>query len=333
MCGIIAALNHNGAEVNNIIEQAFRAQRHRGTVGFGFTEVFEDEVKLNRFEDEKDALEHLKASKSPFILFHHRVPTSTGNNVVSNHPMYTDSSVYEHNYYLIHNGHIRNSLALRREHKELGIDYNSFEKDKFTDSEALLHELALVIEGKKDAKDYRAEGGAAFIMLQVDKGNNPIAMYFGRNNQNGDLKINRPTENVITLRSECATGEQVEPNILHRYDYKTKELTKQGVPMSGVVKQENKTLALPLPTKETESPMMTVIKRLYENRVVFSYDVDKLSREEKEDVLILAKRLASKHLMDYEKSLLSKQRRELYVLQNYYDDAMKTVDIVNESLK
>lgn len=325
MCGIIAAINHNGISVNGIIENAYKFQRSRGTEGFGFTEVLEDDIFMKRFTEEDKMLEHLKSSTSPFILFHHRIPTSTTNNVVSNHPMFTDSKVYECNYHLIHNGHIMNSRELRKEHEKLGIKYNSDEGTKFTDSESLMHELALIIEGKKEYKDFKAEGGLAFIMIQTDKLDNPLALYYGRNYKN-PLKIMKPLEGLVVLSSENISGIEVPENRLYRYDYKTKEETFNDVTMGERPK-------LLTNSSRVRNNFAEVIKDLFESRMILDCEIERLTDKEKTELLIIAKRLAGRQMMEYEQNLLTMPQPGLYMLQNHLDSTMKVINMVENKLK
>lgn len=230
MCGIVFNKNFNGKPVATEIEKAFMAQSHRGRSGFGFIELKENDLVLKRFVKEEEALKQLRISRATEIMWHHRIPTSTINSGLSNHPLFTTGDFYTHKYYLVHNGGINNDSKLREEHEKLGIKYNSISKslwgtgEGFNDSEALLHELALVIDGKKDIKDFKAYGNMAFIILQTDKFNNALALYFGRNSN--PLTITHLKGDTLSIKSENG-AEEVSPNILHRFDYFDQEITKK----------------------------------------------------------------------------------------------------------
>ena len=324
MCGILFAINHNNISVSNLVGNIYDAQKNRGRNGFGFLEILDDEVKHHTYVLEKDMLDALGKSKSNHILFHHRIPTSTTNNVVSNHPIFTDWEGYEHNYYLIHNGHIGNCDELRKEHEKYGIKYTTDEGSSFTDSESLLHEVALIVEGHNEPKEFAATGGLAFIMVQTDKHNNPVALYYGRNYSN-PLKIQK-TENVFVLRSECATGEIVTPNRLYRYDYTTKEITEKEVIFG---KESWYSIH-----KEVEySPFVNAMMGLYEHKYVTYLELDKLKQSELNTLIVVAKRVAYNSSIELERKLLTSPKEELAMLRAYYTATMRTINLIELKLK
>lgn len=156
---------------------------------------------------------------SSLILFHHRYPTSTINVKRAAHPFSTKSYFGNDQYILVHNGHISNSRELRAKHKEMGIKYQSKLKDgSFNDSEALLWDLALVLQGKQS--ELEARGGIAFICLQLKKGK-VVKMHFGRNNN--PLNIFRDN-NTLKLSSE-GEGKPIDPQELYSFNLKAKRLT------------------------------------------------------------------------------------------------------------
>lgn len=209
--------------------ESYKEQKGRGTDGFGFLELNEDELQLHRFVYEVDALKGLADSKAPEILFHHRWPTSNINSAKSNHPIMSDSDVYQYNYYMIHNGHITNHFELKEAHNKLGIAYNTMVDDKTNDSESLLHELALVIEEKKEYKDFAAKGSMAFVMVQTSKLNIPVALYYGKG-WSSDLTKNED-ENILEIKS-IGGKDMVTANILFRFDYETHETTQKELELS-----------------------------------------------------------------------------------------------------
>lgn len=329
MCGILSVYNKKGGPANELMAKIYDSQKHRGRDGFGFAEINDNSVILKRFVLEDDFLNNLKESKSSEIIAHHRIPTSTTNNVKSNHPIYSiDCEIYAHNYYLQHNGHIMNSVELRREHEKCGIKYNSDEGDEFTDSESLLHELALIIEGHNKADEFAAKGGMAFIMVQTDKDNNPTALYFGRNGN--PLKINND-ENALILRSEAVAAEDVEINKLFKYDYNTKEITSEDVKFSRLIKSEGWT--------RTNNELTNVnlladlIGKVYENNFVGLVVLDDLKNEELNMLLVIACRVASKQLMEIERGLLTLSDADLIVLRCQSDITIKSINSIKYKLK
>ncbi len=227
ICGIIYYRAFKDEPICGKILTAFEVQKFKGRNGFGFVGVYKNRIETKRFTEEKEALKYLSNVKASEILFHHRIPTSTDNTVETNHPIIARSGFYKHNYYLVHNGMLWNDDRLKKEHEKLGIKYSTIDGNKFNDSEALLHELALIIEGKKESKDFGADGTLAFIIIQTDKNNNEVALYYGRNNNSPLTKTEVPKV-LMSLRS-IGGREKVQPNILFRYDYVSKETTEKYI--------------------------------------------------------------------------------------------------------
>ena len=322
MCGIVAAINKNGIGVGELVNTIYEAQKSRGSDGFGFVEVLDDDTPIHRFVYEKDAIDMLKASKSNAILFHHRIPTSTTNNTKSNHPIYTNWSVYKHNYYLIHNGHISNCAELRVKHEKLGIKYNTDEGSKFTDSESLLHEVALIIEDINEPNEFTAAGGMALIIMQTDKFNNPTALFYGRNHM--PIKIQQLADSFV-LRSECVTGDLVEINKLFKYDLEKKVVTSEdvvfGIPF------------VPRIVAPTKVKMIDVLCDIYEYNHVSMLDIGALTNEETKIVWIVANRIVTKQKVEYERKLLTGISSELAILKVHYESTMRTINFVETKLK
>lgn len=227
MCGILYSKSFNGQYVNKRIARRYRKQKHRGVEGFGFLGVRRSRLDLNISVYEHDILKRLADTRYKEIMFHHRRPTSTQNNVQTNHPILSTLKDYKHNYVLIHNGSISNHLTMFNKHKDIGIKYTTRQGTKnniprYNDSETLLHELALSIEGVQGLDEMSACGNIAFVLLQTDKENRAKALYFGRN-YGSPLKIEYEPGYALTIASE-GKGEDIEVDKLHRYDYKTGEL-------------------------------------------------------------------------------------------------------------
>lgn len=324
MCGLLFGINHNNESINELIGKMYDTQKTRGRNGFGFVEVSDDYLKIKRFVFEIDALDALSKSKSSHILFHHRIPTSTNNNTKSNHPICLENDIYKHNYYFIHNGHVTNADELRKEHEKRGIVYNTDNDSKFTDSEALAHELALVIEEIKEPKDFDAEGGMAFIMIQTDKFYNPVALYYGRNGS--PLRMYQ-TKDLLVLRSEGTfEGELLDTDVLFRYDYKTKEITKKDVKFG--------TVYLPEPTYNFEHDgFIDKILNIYENRYILYSSLIGLGNKELTTLMVIAQKVASNNLMELERKLLSGTKEELGILMARYDNVIRTISNIELKLK
>ena len=225
MCGIIYTSRFNGSNANRTIKKLYFKQKTRGKEGFGFINI--DTMAYHRTKYEDEILGLMKKNKGKTILFHHRNPTSTWNSVETAHPILADDKVYKHKYYLTHNGKINNYLDLKKVHeKDFALKYKTYYEFKygdkewcsFNDSESLLHELAMYIEDTKSTKKLEAYGAIAFILLQTDKDDKPLNLYFGRNFRN-PLKIVH-NEKELTISSD-GEGELVEANKLFKFNYDT----------------------------------------------------------------------------------------------------------------
>lgn len=163
-------------------------------------------------------LRALKRIDTPIALFHHRWPTSTDNVRNACHPFST-KDFFDTNYIFVHNGTIDNPKELKLEHEKLGIKYISEQEDgKFNDSEALMWDVCLYLEGRQS--ELCVEGNIAFICYA---GGERPKLYFGRNSNPLILHRNK---NSINLASE-GDGEDIEPHILHTYDYKSNRIYKR----------------------------------------------------------------------------------------------------------
>ena len=132
----------------------------------------------------------------------------------------------DNKYFLIHNGHISNFETLQEEHEKEGFNYKTATpckksyygkdtEDYVTDSEALGIELAKFIEGK--TKKIGCTGLYAFMLLQMTRNNEPIAIYYGRNGN--PIKFYQ-NEKLMLMASE-AKGLILPIDKLYRYDLGT----------------------------------------------------------------------------------------------------------------
>ena len=217
MCGIVYMKSFRNKNVTNKILNRYQAQRNRGTSGFGFYLPGADRLTHNA--NENRIIKLLKQQVTSEALFHHRFPTSTDNVRNACHPFSTKKT-FEHNYVLVHNGVVTNSRTLKADHDLQGIEYVSMQADqRFNDSEALLYDVALYLEGKQDK--LKARGSIAFVCIENDKDGNPLKLHFGRND-GSPLKMTF-TNKEIVLASE-GLGQEVVPDKLYSFDYATQKL-------------------------------------------------------------------------------------------------------------
>lgn len=206
----------------------FEKQIARGVQGFG---LFDGNV-IFKTPKQKKIRGYLRNSKhqSDFLMFHHRMPTSTVNCKRAAHPFssgdyfyikYKNGKVKQRvKYVLVHNGHIQNSNKLKLEHETLGIEYSSvLENGTFNDSESLMWDVALYLEGKQDA--LKAYGGMAFVVAKVVD-DEITHLYFGKN-PGRPLKLYREKDGIL-LSSE-GPGEGIDDHRLYTYNYKLNRLT------------------------------------------------------------------------------------------------------------
>lgn len=174
------------------------------------------------------------------VLFHHRMPTSTINTRKANHPFSTRAyfdktdakGTQTVEYILIHNGHISNATELFVKHQEQGIEYFSMLDDlSFTDSEALLWDFALTMEGKQ--KELTARGGNAMMCLKLVDGK-PKCLYFGRNTNpiwmtkdEEELHLSSTGADTSKLRAEGKTETMVKQQTLYTWYFGNHHLKEQ----------------------------------------------------------------------------------------------------------
>lgn len=185
MCGIVYVNRKDGRSAVKSVKKRYRKQRLRGVEGFGYVAIKDNKiVSYKRAPTEHEILELLDKETAPEILFHHRFPTSTPNMEEQAHPILVSNGIFDFDYYVVHNGVIRNPFLRKQEHDKMKIPYSteltplwkatsgkSYYADsniKFNDSEALAVDTALALEGKLPGID--AEGAAAVIALKVKDG-------------------------------------------------------------------------------------------------------------------------------------------------------------------
>lgn len=218
MCGIIYSKSFNHKPVNNLILQQFQAQKMRGRQGFG---VFDGEYKnMVKTPKEDTILKWLKRYPSNELMFHHRFPTSTANVKNAAHPFSTKDFFGDNQYILVHNGILWNERELQEEHEKLGIVYSSVQPNgQFNDSEALLWDVALYLEGKQT--ELKAEGSIAFICMALNEGNDKL--YFARNSGSPlNMQFNKKR---LSLSSE-GRGSAIDVDRLYCFTYATQAIHK-----------------------------------------------------------------------------------------------------------
>ena len=214
----IARDGHTSAE--HIINQ-YEDQHERGSRGFGLISITPDGIKLNRATEPVKAFFDIKANDAPIMVFHHRQPTASDNKISQTHPIVVKHDELKHDYYIIHNGVLRNEDDLFKLHtEELGYvyttllkgdddrgwhsgyhggvsyQYNAYNSDKFNDSESFAIELARYMEGL--TKAVQIEGSAAFIAVRVDKKTGKAkTLMWGRNDGNPVELVERPSGLLI----------------------------------------------------------------------------------------------------------------------------------------
>lgn len=214
MCGIVYSKNFLGGDVTKTILRRFEAQRTRGTTSFGFYVPERDQLTVNVKEGR--IKNRLKKNKQSEVLFHHRFSTSTVDVPSACHPFSTKKH-WKSQYIGVHNGVIRNAYELEKEQSAAGVEYVSKQTDgTFNDSEALIYDIAGVLEGEK--KEIKAEGSMAFIIVKKNEYGKPVNLFFGRNSSNP--LVMKKTKYSLTLSSQ-GEGEPITPNVLYSYDYDT----------------------------------------------------------------------------------------------------------------
>jgi hypothetical protein len=309
MCGIVGALSFNDMPVNDTVLQVFENQRTRGLEGFG---LYDYEYKnLVRSTTEHGIKKWLRRYPSSNILFHHRLPTSTKNVKNACHPFSTKDH-FKTNYVLVHNGYLFNDDDLKEAHELKGIKYHSEQPDgTFNDSEALLWDIALYLEGKQ--KTVKAEGAIAFICIAITPGKKANKMYFGRNTS--PLKMLH-TEEGLLLSSE-GPGVATETDTLYTFNYDTRKLT----------------------TKELKLPMQTYNWKGYQNYNYNGYydsiyedwgdeDYEFYSGSEKQMIEEGRKLTKSKPLTDdgYKLQMKLLTERVMREASGFYAEAIKILD-------
>ncbi len=234
MCGIILSTRKDKLPVGNDILTKYYVQRARGHEGFGFITIDKNKISgIHRFELESEMEKALRESTSSNILFHHRFPTSTPNYKEMSHPIEVKNDSLKSNYYIVHNGVMKNEDFLKEKHEKNGFEYTTNLKEtltittnssetvretlSFNDSESFAIELALFLDGKQENID--TVGTVAFVCIETDKKDKVKYIHYGRNS--GNPLISEEKENTFSLKS-VGGGNSVVEDIIGTLDFKTK---------------------------------------------------------------------------------------------------------------
>ena len=232
MCGIIGFFNKD-VNVNEMVAEQYEDQKLRGQEGYGMLYIdSKGIVHVKRSTGEVKFLIDLALNQSKMIVAHHRSPTSSDNDIKQTHPIVVESGSLKYKYYVVHNGIISNAKTLKTEHEKLGFVYTTEQvytddTTKFNDSESLAIELAMFIE--EQTKEIKTMGSAAFIVVQVEKGNNKVnKVFFGRNSNPIQIDANG---GHVYLASEMLKGNETAANTMYSFSpmEKTLSIKKQEI--------------------------------------------------------------------------------------------------------
>jgi len=245
MCGIICAVNSgsNKKTINESVVLQFEDQKDRGVNGFGIIKINEDMgYKVERATEGYKFMYDIHQDLVRAMIVHHRIPTSSDNKIKQTHPILVDNGSLQYKYLVVHNGVIRNDDALKKEHEDLGFQYNTQDKEQFNDSEALAIELARFIERQTEV--IGTLGAVAFVCAQIDKKTKQVKeIFFGRNKDN-PLNMAKTREKIFI--SSTGPGEEVAPFKLYHFKIDSElKLNKRTMPF---FKEEIKTV-VPIWTK------------------------------------------------------------------------------------
>lgn len=197
MCGIVYVKRKDKRPAYKAVLKRYRAQKFRGQQGFGYVAIKDGQiVNYKRAPTEHEIIQHMSRETADEILFHHRYPTSVPNIEEAAHPLLVENKALDHQYYVAHNGVIRNTEELKKKHEEMGMVYTTeiakgfialssgknYQMDvDWNDSESLAIETALVLDAKKNTID--TEGAAAVIGIKA-LGKKVVSRFFFRNHIN-----------------------------------------------------------------------------------------------------------------------------------------------------
>ena len=261
----------------------------------------------------------------------------------------------KYKYFLIHNGHISNFETLQKENEKEGFQYKTrtpcksyYEKEAeelVTDSEALGIDVAQFIEGKK--KNLDSKGLFAFMILQMTRDNEPVAIYYGRNGN--PIKFYQ-NEKLFFMASE-AMGLTLPLDKLYRYDlgtdkydfidmndgYKTyntqipeelDELTCEQEELGFKVDNAIKEFSFPMPINyfwrkfnDHYNHVDDSTKQLIEERDTIIEELQELEQELSENL-----DMTDKNSVDYAKEIIKEARKKFGDAKELDKEIRKVVD-------
>lgn len=152
-------LHQENKKIRKTLWSIFKNQKERGVQGAGLSiyRTSQNTIERLRFKKPGSVINHaiLKSVRpGDFLLFHHRLPTSTPNIKICNHPISNEKNTI----HLIHNGWISGADRHFKRQKQNGHQFDteilqlstarlshryfgSGEVTNFTDSEVIVHEL------------------------------------------------------------------------------------------------------------------------------------------------------------------------------------------------
>lgn len=237
MCGIVAGFSKKGKRISKSVMKRYLDQKHRGSQGFGYVAFYKDgkggKISIGRSTEEPEIRTQIMNEHSSMIMFHHRFPTSTPNVVEATHPIFVSHDELDYDYFVVHNGVIRNATELRTKHEALKYVYNTVietelvthhtskktgakyftagtKTEKFNDSEALAIEVARVLDGMSSSID--TVGTVATIAWKINKETGKLVSISYGHNSGNPLTI---TNNNDAFFLTSVGGTDIPEDILH----------------------------------------------------------------------------------------------------------------------
>lgn len=279
------------------------AQQHRGTKGFGYVAFYKEgtggKISIGRAEVEKDIRTQIMNEHSSMIMFHHRLPTSTPNIVEATHPIFVSHEELDYDYFVVHNGVIRNADELRKKHESLGYVYNTVietevithhkarnggakyyvseaKTEKFNDSESLAIEVARFIDGMTSRID--AIGTVAVVAWKVNKDTGKLTSISYGHNAGNPLTI---SDNQDHFFISSMGGTEIPEDILYTLSTDGDSLgtTSQREISVGFNSEYMKNIGSNYHTHQNRLPMPRVVNTTKINDGVKVPQIDKSSKE------------------------------------------------------
>jgi len=246
MCGILFVSAREGRNAVKPTLRRWRKQKHRGSEGFGYVTIDQNNKigEVMRATTGTEIEKMLRQETAKHIMFHHRMPTSTPNYVEATHPLVVQWNKLDHDYYIVHNGVISNWQETFEKYKTEGYvfrtEFHQYKAEEFVnskkvysedpeikinDSESFAIDLAMFLDGKKDAIE--SVGSIAFIAIQTDKNSYVKKIFWGHNYRNPLLLEQDNT--VFALRSMGGSSKDVKTDVLFSLEWDTGEIIEKSI--------------------------------------------------------------------------------------------------------